>query len=100
MSGFLFHLLPLGRAGGAYVAVDRDRNVKHQMPGVAAMEVLAIAVVGTIVVAGLYQIVRDRIRESRKLDEVAQETLPAVEAETKSSATPDQASDDEATDQV
>jgi type II secretory pathway component PulK len=82
------------------VAVDRDRNVKYQMPGFAAMEVLAIAVVGTIVVVGLYQIVRDRIRESRKLDEVAQETLPAVEAETESSAIPDQVSDDEATDQV
>lgn len=43
-----------------------------------AMEVFVVATLVGALIAGLYQIVRDKIRESRRLDEVAPETLPAA----------------------
>lgn len=39
-----------------------------------AMELFVIGVVGAVLIAGLYQIVRDRIRESRLLDQIPQES--------------------------
>jgi hypothetical protein len=42
-----------------------------------AMELFVIGVVGAVLIAGLYQIVRDRIRESRLLDQAPQESRPA-----------------------
>jgi hypothetical protein len=44
-----------------------------------AMELFVIGAVGAALIAGLYQIVRDRIRESRILDQVPQEPRPAHE---------------------
>lgn len=41
------------------------------------LEVFVFAVMGAALLAGLYQIVRDRIRESRRLDEVTGATRPA-----------------------
>jgi len=42
-----------------------------------AMELFVIGAVGAVLIAGLYQIVRDRIRESRLLDQIPQEPHPA-----------------------
>jgi hypothetical protein len=41
------------------------------------MEVFVIGTLGAALIAGLYQIVRDRVRESRLLDQVTSETQPA-----------------------
>jgi capsular polysaccharide biosynthesis protein len=38
-----------------------------------AIEAFVVAVMGTVVIVGLYRIVQDRIRESRQLDDIAQE---------------------------
>ena len=57
-----------------------------------ALEAFVIAAVGTVVIGGLWQVVRDAIRESRRLDEVTQENPVADEAE-KPSAVSDQASE-------
>ncbi len=35
------------------------------------MEVSVFVVIGAVLVAGLYQIVRDKVRESRQVDQVA-----------------------------
>jgi hypothetical protein len=43
-----------------------------------AMEFTVLAVIAAVLVAGLYQIVRDRVRESRRQDEITPETGPAV----------------------
>lgn len=43
-----------------------------------ALEVFVFAAMGAVLIAGLYQIVRDKVRESRRLDEVAPETAPAL----------------------
>jgi hypothetical protein len=43
-----------------------------------ALEVFVFAVMGAVLIAGLYQIVRDKIRESRRLDEVGLETPPTL----------------------
>ncbi|RLC65737.1 MAG: hypothetical protein DRI48_06340 [Chloroflexi bacterium] len=50
------------------------------MAGFPRMEVITITVVGVLVAAGLRQIVRDRIRESRQVDEVAQEATAGVKS--------------------
>lgn len=42
-----------------------------------SLEVFVFAVMGAALLAGLYQIVRDRIRESRRLEEVTGEPRPA-----------------------
>ena len=42
------------------------------------MEAFVVGVVGTVLIAGVYEIVREKIRESRILDEVVSETLPTV----------------------
>ncbi len=41
-----------------------------------AMEVFVIGTLGAALIAGLYQIVRDRVRESQLLDQVTPETQP------------------------
>ena len=41
-----------------------------------AMEVFVIATMVSALILGLYQIVRDKVRESRRLDEVVPETNP------------------------
>jgi hypothetical protein len=38
-----------------------------------AMEASVVAVIGAVLIAGLYQIVRDKILESRRLDKLAPE---------------------------
>lgn len=43
-----------------------------------ALELFVIAAMGAALIAGLYQVVRDKIRESRRLDEVATEAPPAA----------------------
>jgi hypothetical protein len=43
-----------------------------------AMEVFVVATLVGALIVGLYQIVRDRVRESRRLDEVTPETLPTA----------------------
>ena len=43
-----------------------------------ALEVFVFAAMGAVLIAGLYQIVRNKIRESRRLDEVAPQTRPAA----------------------
>ena len=40
-----------------------------------AMEVFVVATLVGALIAGLYQVVRDKVRESRRLDEVVPETL-------------------------
>jgi Na+-translocating ferredoxin:NAD+ oxidoreductase RnfG subunit len=35
------------------------------------IQVVVVALVGVTLIAGLYQLVRDKVRESRRLDEVA-----------------------------
>jgi hypothetical protein len=42
------------------------------------MEVFVVATLVGALIAGLYQIVRDKVRESRRLDEVVPETLPTT----------------------
>jgi hypothetical protein len=37
-----------------------------------ALELAVFGVMGTVLIAGLYQIVRDKVRESRRRDQVAQ----------------------------
>ena len=39
-----------------------------------ALESTVLIVIGAILIAGLYQIVRDKVRESRRQDEIAPET--------------------------
>ncbi len=43
-----------------------------------ALEGFVIAAIGAALIAGLHQIVREKIRESRRLDEVVLEAPPAV----------------------
>ena len=43
-----------------------------------AMEVFVVATVVGALILGLYQIVRDKVRESRCLDEVVPEALPTT----------------------
>lgn len=43
-----------------------------------AMEVFVVATVVGALILGLYQIVRDKVRESRRLDEVVPESLPTT----------------------
>ena len=43
-----------------------------------AMEVFVVATVVGALIVGLYQVVRDKVRESRRLDEVVPETLPTT----------------------
>ena len=38
-----------------------------------ALELSVFVVIGAVLVAGLYQIVRDKVRESRRRDQVASE---------------------------
>jgi energy-converting hydrogenase Eha subunit A len=40
-----------------------------------AMEIFVVATIVSALILGLYQVVKDKIRESRRLDEVAPETL-------------------------
>jgi hypothetical protein len=42
------------------------------------MEAFLVGVIGVVLMAGLYEIVRDKIRSSRLLDEVAPETIPTA----------------------
>jgi hypothetical protein len=42
-----------------------------------AMEIFVIGALGAVLVMGLYQVVRDKVRESRLLDQVAPEASPA-----------------------
>ena len=42
-----------------------------------ALELSVFVVIGAVLVAGLYQIVRDKVRESRLLDQVGQTSQPA-----------------------
>ena len=39
-----------------------------------AMEVFVVATLGAALILGLYQIVKEKVRESRYLDEIASET--------------------------
>ncbi len=43
-----------------------------------AMELFVLGVMGAVLIAGLYQIVQDKIRESRRLDGIAPEIRPAT----------------------
>ena len=43
-----------------------------------ALELFVFAVMGVALIAGVYQIVREKIREARRLAEVAPETPPAT----------------------
>jgi hypothetical protein len=43
-----------------------------------AMEVFVVATLVGALIAGLYQVVRDKVRESRRVDEVVSETLPTT----------------------
>jgi ABC-type proline/glycine betaine transport system permease subunit len=43
-----------------------------------AMEVFVVATLVGALILGLYQVVRDKVRESRRLDEVVPETLPTT----------------------
>jgi hypothetical protein len=38
-----------------------------------AMEVIVVAVIGCVLIAGLYQIVRDKVLESRRRDQIVAE---------------------------
>jgi len=40
-----------------------------------ALELSVFVVIGAVLVAGLYQIVRDKVRESRRRDQVASEAV-------------------------
>lgn len=42
-----------------------------------ALELLVVGMMGAVLIVGSYEIVRDKIRQSRRLDEVALETAPA-----------------------
>jgi ABC-type proline/glycine betaine transport system permease subunit len=41
-----------------------------------AMEVFVVATIVGALILGVYQIVKDKVRESRRLDEIAPETNP------------------------
>ena len=41
-----------------------------------ALEFTVLIVIGAVLIAGVYQIVRDKVRESRRQDQVAPETSP------------------------
>ena len=43
-----------------------------------AMELFVIGVLGAVLIAGLYQIVRDRVRESRRLDGMVPKARPVT----------------------
>jgi hypothetical protein len=43
-----------------------------------AMEFFVIGVLGIALILGVYQVVRDKVRESRLLDQVASQTHPAT----------------------
>jgi hypothetical protein len=45
-----------------------------------AMEVLVVAMIAGALILGLYQIVKDKVVESRRLDEVTPESGPAAPA--------------------
>ncbi|MBU0704846.1 MAG: hypothetical protein KKC18_13370 [Chloroflexi bacterium] len=42
------------------------------------IEAFIVGVVGTVLIVGVYEVVRDKIRESRILDQVTPETLPII----------------------
>jgi hypothetical protein len=42
-----------------------------------AMELFVVGALGAVLILGLYQIVRDKVRESRLLDQVSQDSRPA-----------------------
>jgi hypothetical protein len=42
------------------------------------MEFFVIGVLGIALILGVYQVVRDKVRESRLLDQVASQTHPAT----------------------
>jgi len=41
-----------------------------------AMEVFVVATLVGVLILGLYQVVKDKVRESRRLDEIVPETNP------------------------
>ena len=43
-----------------------------------ALELFVFGVLGAALIAGLYQVVRDKVRESRRLDGVAPEVRPTT----------------------
>jgi S-adenosylmethionine/arginine decarboxylase-like enzyme len=43
-----------------------------------AMELFVVGMLGAAVIAGLYHVVRERIREARRLDQVLAETKPTA----------------------
>lgn len=45
-----------------------------------AMELFVFAVIGAVLVAGLYHIVRDKVQEARRQDQVAPETPATASA--------------------
>lgn len=45
-----------------------------------AMEIFVVATIAGALILGLYQIVKDKVTESRRLDEVAPETRPVASA--------------------
>ena len=45
-----------------------------------AMEVFVVATIAGALILGLYQIVKDKMIESRRLDEIVPETQPAASA--------------------
>ena len=49
--------------------------IKHLM--FLALELSVFVMIGAVLVAGLYQLVRDKVRESRLLDQVGQTSQPA-----------------------
>jgi len=42
-----------------------------------ALELSVFVVIGAVLVAGLYQIVRDKVRESQRLDQITPASHPA-----------------------
>jgi Na+-translocating ferredoxin:NAD+ oxidoreductase RnfG subunit len=42
------------------------------------LEFTVVAIIGAVLVAGLYQIVRDKVRESRRQDQIAPENRSTV----------------------
>jgi hypothetical protein len=43
-----------------------------------ALELFVLGVLGAALIAGVYQVVRDKVRESRRLDGVTPEARPAT----------------------
>jgi len=43
-----------------------------------ALELFVLSVLGAALIAGLYQVVQDKVRESRRLDGVAPEVRPST----------------------